>query len=112
MTGARVAVAALLLGIYAWYVKGHFEADPDVDAADLAPLRLHRLDRRHHALDPVVPRLRVVNLQVLAALACIGGGADLFVGAVEELARPVRLRGAPLAVGDAAIGTELPGEVD
>ena len=38
-------VAVVLLGIYAWYVKGHFEADPDVDAEDLAPLRFHRLDR-------------------------------------------------------------------
>ena len=25
-------VAVVLIGIYAWYVKGHFEADPDVDA--------------------------------------------------------------------------------
>ncbi len=38
-------VAVILIGIYAWYVKGHFEADPDVDAEDLAPLRFHRLDR-------------------------------------------------------------------
>ena len=38
-------VAVVLIGIYAWYVKGHFEADPDVDAEDLAPLRFHRLDR-------------------------------------------------------------------
>ena len=39
-------VAVVLIGIYAWYVKGHFEADPDVDAEDLAPLRFRRLDRR------------------------------------------------------------------
>ena len=38
-------VAVVLIGIYAWYVKGHFEADADVDAEDLAPLRFHRLDR-------------------------------------------------------------------
>ena len=108
MTGARVAVAALLLGIYAWYVKGHFEADPDVDAADLAPLRLHRLDRRHHALDPLVPRLRVVNLQVLVALACIVGGAYLFVGAVEDLAHQFSIDGTLLALVIAPIATELP----
>ena len=64
-------VAAVLIGIYAWYVKGHFEADPDVDAEDLAPLRFHRLDRRAHRSDPAVPRLRVVNLQVLVALGLI-----------------------------------------
>src|SRR6476619_8398514 len=34
----KVVVAAGLLGIYFWYVKGHFEDDPDVDAEDLAPL--------------------------------------------------------------------------
>ena len=38
-------VAVVLLGIYAWYVKGHFEADASVDLEDLAPLRFHRLDR-------------------------------------------------------------------
>src|SRR4051812_7190195 len=36
-------VAVVLLGIYAWYVKGHFEADVEVDAEDLAPLRFRRL---------------------------------------------------------------------
>src|SRR5687768_3022381 len=33
-----VAVVALI-GIYAWYVKKHFEADTSIDAVDLAPLR-------------------------------------------------------------------------
>ena len=37
--------AAVLIGMYVWYVKGHFEADPDVDAEDLAPLRFHPIDR-------------------------------------------------------------------
>src|SRR3954470_18536784 len=45
-------VAVILLGIYAWYVKAHFEADVDVDAEDLAPLRFHRIDRRAHRQDP------------------------------------------------------------
>ena len=40
-------VAVGLLGIYAWYVKGHFEADPSVDArgpraAALPPARPRR----------------------------------------------------------------------
>ena len=55
-------VAAILIGIYAWYVKAHFEADPEVDAADLAPLRFRRLDPSGHAADPHAA-LRVVNLQ-------------------------------------------------
>ncbi len=79
-------VAVILIGIYAWYVKGHFEADPDVDASDLAPLRFQRLDRGAYRNDPAVPRLRVVNLQVIAALGLIMLGAVFFVDAVEHLA--------------------------
>ena len=62
-------VAVVLLGIYAWYVKGHFEAEAErATQDDLAPLRFHRLDRAAHRADPASPRLRIVNLQVLFAL--------------------------------------------
>ena len=101
-------VAVVLIGIYAWYVKAHFEADPDVDAEDLAPLRFHRLDRRAHRSDPGVPRLRVVNLQVLAALGLIVVGAYFFVGAVEHMATSFGLDEALLALVIAPIATELP----
>jgi cation:H+ antiporter len=101
-------VAVVLIGLYAWYVKGHFEADLDVDAADLAPLRFHRLDRAAHRADPAVPRLRVVNLQVLAALGLILLGAVFFVDAVEHLATQLHLDPALLALVIAPIATELP----
>jgi len=101
-------VAVVLLGIYGWYVKGHFEADPDVDAEDLAPLRFHRLDRAAHRADPAVPRLRIVSLQVLTALALIVLGAVFFVGAVEDLAHQLNVDGALLALVIAPIATELP----
>lgn len=101
-------VAALLIGIYVWYVKAHFEADPDVDAEDLAPLRFHRLDRAAHAEDPAVPRLRVVNLQVLAALGLIIAGAWFFVDSVEHLANQLGVDEALLALVIAPIATELP----
>ena len=101
-------VAIGLLATYAWYVKGHFEADPTVDAADLAPLRFHRLDRRARLLDPAVPRLRVVNLQVLAALGLIIAGAYFFVGAVEHLSVTLGVDEALLALVIAPIATELP----
>ena len=101
-------VAVVLIGLYAWYVKAHFEADPDVDAADLAPLRFHRLDRGAHRADPAVPRLRVVNLQVLAALGLILLGAVFFVDAVEHLATELHLDPALLALVIAPIATELP----
>jgi cation:H+ antiporter len=100
--GAVVAV----LGIYAWYVKGHFEADPNVDAADLAPLRFRKVDLRHHRVMPEAPRLRVVTLQVLVALAMIVGGAIVFVDAVEHMA--AGLDPALLALVVAPIATELP----
>lgn len=101
-------VALVLIGIYAWYVKGHFEADPDVDARDLAPLRFHRLDPAGLSGDPVSPRLRVVNLQVIAALALIVAGAFFFVGSVEDLATTFGIDGALLALVVAPIATELP----
>ena len=101
-------VAVVLIAIYAWYVKGHFEADPDVDAEDLAPLRFRRLDRTGHSDDPVTPRLRVVNLQVLAALGLIVAGAVFFVDAVESLATDFGIDGTLLALVIAPIATELP----
>ena len=101
-------VAVVLIGIYAWYVKAHFEADPTVDAEDLAPLRFHRLDRRAHLDDPAAPRLRIVSVQVIAALALIVAGAVFFVDAVEDLAHQLNVDGALLALVIAPIATELP----
>jgi cation:H+ antiporter len=101
-------VAAVLIGIYVWYVKGHFEADPDVDAEDLAPLRFRKLDSRAALDDPTVPRLRTVNIQVLAALGLIIVGAYFFVGSVEHLATSFGLDEALLALVIAPIATELP----
>ncbi len=101
-------VAVLLIGIYGWYVKGHFEADPDVDAADLAPLRFHRFDRAAHRDDPGVPRLRIVNLQVVAALTLIVVGAVVFVDAIDHLAEQWHINGTLLALVIAPIATELP----
>src|SRR5436189_5444067 len=72
-------VAVVLIGIYGWYVKGHFEDDTDVDAADLAPPRFNRLDPATPNGEGVVPRLRVVNLQVLVALGLYVIGAFIFV---------------------------------
>jgi cation:H+ antiporter len=101
-------VAVVLIGIYVWYVKGHFEADHQVDVEDLAPLRFHRFDPgRTRAVDGE-PRLRIVNIQVLAALGLIVLGAYFFVGAVEHLATSFGLDEALLALVIAPIATELP----
>ena len=61
-------VAVVLLGIYAWYVKGHFEAEPESTP---------RSSRRSGSTGSTAariggsrpsPRLRIVNLQVIVAL--------------------------------------------
>ncbi len=101
-------VALVLIGIYGWYVKGHFEDDPDVDAEDLAPLRFNRFDPATPNGEGVVPRLRVVNLQVLAAVALIVVGAFFFVDAVEHLSTSLGLSPLIVALVIAPIATELP----
>jgi cation:H+ antiporter len=101
-------VAAVLIGIYVWYVKGHFEADASVDLEDLAPLRFRHLDPGHIEDPASPPRLRIVNVQVLAALGLIIAGAYFFVGAVESLATSFGLDEALLALVIAPIATELP----
>ena len=55
-----------------------------------------------------MPRLRIVNIQVLFALACIVGGAYLFVGAVDRLAATLGVSELLLALVIAPIATELP----
>jgi cation:H+ antiporter len=101
-------VAAVLAVIYAVYVKGHLDAEREAGGEDLPPLRFHRLDRPGHRADPGVPRLRIVSVQVVAALACIVGGAFVFVGAVTGLAHQLGVSELLLSLVIAPIATELP----
>jgi len=105
---ARIAIAVFLLVTYAVYVRAHFIADPDVDARDLAPLHLHRLDVPGRRVEPTVPRLRIVGLQVVIALGLIVGGAVIFVDAVSEMATSLGAPPALLALVIAPFATELP----
>ena len=41
----RYVVAFALIGIYLWYVKGHFDEEAEEEQEALPPLRLHRMDR-------------------------------------------------------------------
>jgi cation:H+ antiporter len=104
----RYAIVVVLVGMYVYYVKRHLDADPSPDQAELAPLRMRRLDPSGYQSDPNVPRLRVVNLQVLAALAMILGGAVVFVDSVQHLALEAGLDPTLLALVIAPIATELP----
>lgn len=118
------SVAAALLVCYAIYVRAHFTDEPaDTEAADLNRLHLSRLGDM--ARSPEVdldllpgpgreaggveaPRLRVIVIQVLIALAAIIAGAQLFVGAVEDLSKTAGLDPRILALVIAPIATELP----
>jgi cation:H+ antiporter len=104
----RIAAAVALVAIYAWYVREHLNADAGDHTSELAPLRMHRVDRTAHRTDPDQPRLRVVNLQVLVSLACIVLGAYVFVDAVTSLSHDLGVDEALLALVIAPIATELP----
>jgi cation:H+ antiporter len=106
--GLKPIVGLGLLGIYMLYVKAHFDAESATPDDDLAPLRLHRLDRRAHRRQPAIPRLRIVSVQVVVAVGCIVGGAILFVDAVEALGRELGVNETLLALVIAPIATELP----
>jgi cation:H+ antiporter len=102
----RRLVAVVLLCMYGNYVWGHLKADA-AEHEGLEPLRFHKLDRgapQH----PEPPRLFIVSVQVIFALACIIGGAWAFVGAVTDLSHSLGLNGTLLALLIAPIATELP----
>jgi cation:H+ antiporter len=103
----RWAVAAFLIGTYAYYVREHLRAEAGSGMPDLAPLRLHRLDRGAPA-HPAHPRLRIVTVQVVGALVFIVVGAYVFVGAIEHLATSLGIAEVILALVLAPIATELP----
>ncbi|MGZ6268674.1 MAG: sodium:calcium antiporter [Candidatus Limnocylindrales bacterium] len=106
MVVPRQLTALGLLGAYAWYVIGHLRAEA-AEESELSPLRFHRLDRGAPA-HPAHPRLRIVSVQVLVALACIVGGAWGFVHGVQDLSASFGLNGTLLALVIAPIATELP----
>jgi cation:H+ antiporter len=104
----RIGIAIALVGVYLLYVRSHFAAENEGGDDDLAPLRLHRLDAAHRRISPERPRLRIVYVQVLLALALIVGGAVVFVDAVEGLAVGLGVAPVILALVIAPVATELP----
>ena len=120
-----VAAAALFI-IYAVYVRLHFTDAPEAgDPEELAQLHATRLPGMAgpHTLDidllpgekdswedveGAPPRMRIIVSQVLAALALIIIGAQVFVGAVEQLSLVIGLDPLILTLIIAPIATELP----
>ncbi|HLY35097.1 MAG TPA: sodium:calcium antiporter [Candidatus Limnocylindria bacterium] len=117
--GLKWPLAAGLLVAYGFYVRAHFRDEPgESDPADLNRLHLTRLAGRAATpaavVEPgqpasvLVPRLRIIIAQVLLALTAIVVGAQVFVGAVEDLSRVIGLDPRILALVLAPIATELP----
>jgi len=125
LRAGRWVVAVALVALYAIYVRAHFTDPPDEgDAGELNQLHLSRLAERLPGrmveIDVLpgedepsetggqVPRLRIIVTQVVAALALIIVGAQVFVGAVEHLSGAIGLDPRILALVIAPIATELP----
>jgi cation:H+ antiporter len=106
MEWPRRLVAVVLIGVYAYYVWGHLQADA-AEHHGLEPLRFHRLDRRAPQ-HPEPPRLLIVTIQVVFALGCIIGGAYGFVHGVESLSSALGLNATLMALVIAPVATELP----
>jgi cation:H+ antiporter len=107
LAAPRWLMAIALIAAYGWYVRGHLRVEATEEQASPAPLRFRRADRGGPP-EPAAPRVRIVLIQLFVALAAIIGGAVVFVGAVEVLARSIGLDETLLALIIAPIATELP----
>jgi cation:H+ antiporter len=126
LSGLRWVVAIGLVVLYAVYVRLHFADDPEVgDPETLNPLHATRLPGMAgpHTLDIDIlpgerdsweaaqaapPRMRIIVSQVVVALGLIIVGAQVFVGAVENVSTVIGLDRTILALIIAPIATELP----
>ncbi len=122
----RWAVAGGLLITYAVYVRAHFGDEAGgSDSASLNRLHATRLQggREVPEIDflphgrssgdgAAAPRLRIIVTQVVVALGLIVLGAQVFVGAVEDLASMVGLDPRILALIIAPVATELPEQMN
>lgn len=121
----KYVAAAVLVVLYAVYVRLHFTDEAAVgDADDLNRLHMTRLpgvrpapamdfDLLPHEHDPweapgAQPGMRIIVGQVAVALALIVVGAQIFVGAVENLSAQAGMDPTVLALIIAPIATELP----
>jgi cation:H+ antiporter len=103
----RWVVAVVLIGMYVLYVRAHLAEDGDGEHDDIPSLRFGRLDPGG-VRDTRVPRLRIVSVQVVAALGLIVLGAAFFVDAVEHISAAIGIDEVLLALVIAPIATELP----
>lgn len=97
----KIVVAVFLVATYVYYVRQTFRCvtGPGHEH-ELGPLHFHRAAE--------VPRLRIVGVQVFAALLLIVGGARLFVENVSGIALASGLSAFVLATIITPVATELP----
>jgi cation:H+ antiporter len=117
--------AAVLIVMYAVYVRLHFTDAPEAgDPEELNRLHATRLpgmagphtldidilpgERDSWEVEGAPPRMRIIVSQVVAALALIIVGAQVFVGAVADISTAIGLDETILALIIAPIATELP----
>jgi cation:H+ antiporter len=95
-TIAKAGVAAVLILLYARYVKRHFEAEAAETEEDPEGLHFHRFDRAHIRDMGGPPRVLIVV------------GAMVFIWAISDLSRSLGVSEILLALIVAPIATELP----
>jgi cation:H+ antiporter len=111
LTPLRWLIAALLIPIYAIYMRRLLHTTTEQSDEELGPLRLiaHIPNRLLPFEDwAASPGLGPILGQVALALALIIGGAQLFVGEIETIARGVGLAPLILSLLITPIATELP----
>jgi cation:H+ antiporter len=97
----RHFVALFLVLAYVVYVYQTIKKEKPGDTDEsIAPLYFARRTAR--------PRLRIILLQVLAALLLVIGGAHLFIGGIEEIAVMLGIPAFVLSLIIAPVATELP----
>lgn len=117
---ADVVVVGILTVVYIFYVRAHFREKSEGEAADLAQLHATRLPGMSGDLaihepgdgaaleDRGLPRMWIIVVQTLVALACIILGARIFVTAVEHISSDIGFDPRLFALIVAPIATELP----
>lgn len=99
--GYKILAAVFLVGTYVYYVRQTFCCVSGAGHEhELGPLHFHR--------QAEVPRLRIVLLQVIAALGLIVYGAHLFVHNLEIVSKAIGISAFVFASIIAPIATELP----
>ena len=94
-------LAALLVGLYAWYVYETLKEEGDL-GGESKPLYFHR----GHA--PHLPRVWRIVAQLVVSLAGIVVGAQFFVGQVRNVATALGASPLLVALLIAPVATELP----